>query len=495
MKKVFIRFAIFVMCVSVFFACKSSFLEFSPQDGSVTDATRFKTVDDFNLSMIGTYAQLQDWQGKEWTINPGYVSQDLVPVNEVPFDLNVFLTPGNSAFLLLWTKCYAISSNANLILSRLETAPPEITSDEKLLIAAEAKFLRGFAYFNLARAYGSVPLILTEFDQSQLKISCTPEDQIWDQVIEDFKDAAADLPEANGWGANNKGRASKGSALAYLTNAYMYKKNWTEGASAAQSLLNLNSPKYQLLDDIRNVFSLTNENSDESLFEIQYRRVDNGQFQWGSTPNNGHILNEVSAPRGIGDAYAPFGGWGETVVNKKVANAYEANDDRRSKMLKIPGETYKGEQMANAVTIPLNTVQPNSAFSTKFWLGPIADFLGGQNVPMMRFSEFLLNYSEILFEQGKFAEAYANLNLVRRRSKLIDLPTSGNRETFFGDLMRERRRELIFEPNLWWHYTRTGTADEFLLNNHNVVMKAQWIHYPIPQAELDQNSNLCTNGY
>jgi hypothetical protein len=495
MKKVIIAATIIVGCVFSLIACKRSFLEFTPQDGSVTDATRFKTEADFNLSVIGTYAQLQDWQGKEWIINPGYVSQDLVPVSEVPFDLNVFLTPGNSAFLQLWTKCYAISSNANLILAKLETAPAEIPANQKLIMAAEAKFLRGFAYFNLARAFGSVPLITTVFEESQLKISCSAEEKVWDQVIADFKDAAAGLPEANTWGVNNKGRASKGAAFAYLANAYMYKKNWAEAATASQSLLNLSTPKYKLLDDIRDVFSLANENNDESIFEVQYRRVDNGQFQWGSTPNNGHILNEVSAPRSIGDLYAPFGGWGETVVNQKVAAAYEPNDERRTKMLKIPGETYKGEQMTTAITIPANTTQARSAFSTKYWLGPIADFLGGQNIPMMRFSEFLLNYSEILFEQGNAPNAYLNLNLVRKRAKVADLPVSADKATFLSDLMKERRRELIYEPNLWWHYTRTGTASKFLLDNYSIVMKTQWKHYPIPQAELDQNANLCKNGY
>jgi predicted Zn-dependent protease len=36
---------------------------------------------------------------------------------------------------------------------------------------------------------------------------------------------------------------------------------------------------------------------------------------------------------------------------------------------------------------------------------------------MMRFSEVLLNYAEILFMQGKPTEAYAELNKVRARAK------------------------------------------------------------------------------
>ena len=114
----------------------------------------------------------------------------------------------------------------------------------------------------------------------------------------------------------------------------------------------------------------------------------------------------------------------------------------------------------------------------------------------MRYAEFLLNYSEILFEQGDPTQAYAKLNLVRSRATLPNKITSTDRETFMKDLMNERRWELNNEPNLWFHYTRTGRAAGFLQSEYGVTYNAAWDKFPVPQGDRDQNPKLCQNtGY
>jgi hypothetical protein len=114
----------------------------------------------------------------------------------------------------------------------------------------------------------------------------------------------------------------------------------------------------------------------------------------------------------------------------------------------------------------------------------------------MRYAEFKLNYAEILFKLNKSTEAYKELNDIRQRALLPAKPVASDSLTFFKDLMNERRWELNFEPNLWFHYTRTGRAADYLLSEHGVTMPAAWYKYPIPQIERDQNPNLCQNtGY
>ena len=114
----------------------------------------------------------------------------------------------------------------------------------------------------------------------------------------------------------------------------------------------------------------------------------------------------------------------------------------------------------------------------------------------MRYAEFLLNYSEILFMKGKTTEGYVQMNLVRKRAKLPDLAAQTDQAVFMKALMSERRHELNFEPNLWFHYTRTKTAASFLLQEYGVTMNPAWYKFPVPQSERDQNQNLCQNeGY
>lgn len=482
-----------VSCVVL--SCKDTFLESQPQDGSLTDVTVFTKKEDFEAFIFGAYHEMQynSASGNIWIILPGYISQDLVGVDELPKPLGSLMTPGDGSIADYWINLYKVVGRVNTVLDELPEATL-LSEEEKIRLEAEAKFLRGFAYFMLARAWGSVPVLLTPYTIEHNSITCTPESQVWDQVILDLKYAAENLPTPAEWGDENIGRATQGAALAYLANAYMYKKNWTEAEGASLDLMALDI--YSLVPEVREIFSQDNENNEESIFEIQYRDVANGAFDWSGQPNNGHLLNEVTAPRSIGITYAPYGGWGETIMNIKLAESFEPGDKRRTELIKTVGETYFGEKMTEPVTIPADIVQPNSAFSTKYWLGPLNIYLGGQNLPQMRYAEFLLNYAEILFELGKTTEAYQQLNKVRNRAGLTDRVTSADRETFLTDLMNERRWELNFEPNVWFHYTRTGRAASFLQDEYGITFNSAWNYLPIPQRERDQNPNLCQNdGY
>lgn len=493
-KVVIILLPLAILCVV--WSCKDSFLESRPQDGSLTDVNVFTSKGDFESFLFGAYHELQysNASGNVWITLPGYISQDLVGVDELPKVLGSLLTPGDGSIAAYWINLYKVVGRVNTVLAELAEDATDLSEEDKVQLEAEAKFLRGFAYFMIARAWGSVPMPLTSYNPDQNSIECTPEAQVWDQVIQDLNYAAENLPAPAGWGEENLGRATKGAALAYLANAYMYKKSWAEAEGASQELIELNS--YALLPDVRDVFSQENENNEESIFEIQYRDVDNGAFDWSGQPNNGHTLNEWTSPRNIGLPYAPFGGWGETIMNMKLAESFEPGDERRTKLIKTVGETYQGEKMAEPVTIPESIIQSNSAFSTKYWLGPYDNYLGGQNLPQMRYAEFLLNYAEILFELGKTGEGYQQFNKVRNRVGLPDKEVSADKETFMSDLMKERRAELNFEPNLWFHYTRTGRAASFLQDEYGITFNNAWNYLPIPQGERDQNPNLCQNdGY
>ncbi len=123
------------------------------------------------------------------------------------------MTASNGQISSFWKDFYKISSKANLVLAKLPDAT--IPEADKTRLEGEALFFRGFAYFNIARAFGSAPLILTPYDISQNIMECTPEAQIWDQVIADFTAAAAKIPAKEDWGSKNLGRATKGAVYAY----------------------------------------------------------------------------------------------------------------------------------------------------------------------------------------------------------------------------------------------------------------------------------------
>ncbi len=505
MKNNYILVTIGLSILIVVGSCKKSFLDTSAQDGSVSDATAFKTKADFDAGVIGIYTSLQGGgaAGENWIKVPGFISQDMTDVAQVTKPIASYLSPGNGDFGGYWTELYKIVASANIIIEKLPTAPAGIlTAAESTSLDAQAKFLRGFSYFMLARAFGDIPMPLEAYSPAQNAIACTPEAQVWAQVVKDLSFAAANLPEANDWATSEKGRATKGGALAYLANAHMYLKDWANASKATTDLLALNKPKYAMAPSCRTAFSVLQKGTDaytkENVFEVQYRAKAGDNFQWGSTPNTGHLLAGLVGPRNIGNTYSSWGGWGENTVNIKAVNSFEAGDDRRKNLIIKHGESYKGELMADSLKSVADwakCLQTNSGFAAKYWLGDDGGILSPQNLPQMRFSEVLLNYAEILFSLNNSAGAYTNLNLVRLRAKLPAKTVSSDPIVFMTDLMNERRHELLFESNLWFHYTRTKTAAKFLLDNYSITMQDKWYHFPIPQRERDVNPNLCANGY
>jgi len=505
MKNNFLHLALCLLLVGVGFGCKKSFFDAPTQDGSINDGSAFKTKADFDNAVIGTYANLQGGSaaGEAWLRVPGSIMQDIVNVTVRPEPIVSYMNSNNNSFLSYWTELYKTINLANIVITRLETVPDGIlTAVEKTRIDGQVKFLRGFSYFMLTKAYGDIPMPLSPYSPEQNTMACTPTAQVFAQVVKDLDDAVAKLPETEDWGTAQRGRVGKGAALAYLANTHMYLKNWPAATKASTDLLALTRPKYELAANMQSVFTSRNKTNPavlkENIFEVQYREKSGDNFQWGSTPNTGHLWATNSAPRNVGNKFSAWGGWGEIIMTKKVAEAYTATDKRRTQMLKLWGETYKGELMADTMRAAdwVASLQLNGAFSTKYWHGDgDQGNLSPQNLPIFRFAEALLNYAEIQFYSGNPTAGYITLNLVRARSGVINLPVSSSEPQFLKDIMEERRRELLFEPNLWFHYTRTGTAKNFLQTVHGVDMQDRWKYFPIPQRERDLNPNMCANGW
>lgn len=498
MKKYQFLIATIVFVSTFIWACNESFLEFDPNTGEVTDADFFKDKDDFESYLFGGYTTLQGLNGTEpgnFVLTPGYLTQDLVQVDETNLTIDAVLQPGSGDVLGLWTRMYTIVTQMNTLIGELENLEAgTLSENDANILKGEALFLRGFAYYKLASTYGNVPLFTEPYNVELNNLGCSSREEVFAQAIADLTFSSTNLPDPGGWGDANLGRATKGSALAFIVKANMYLQNWVAAETAANSLIAFGY--YQLEPDLRQLFCVNCPDGPETIFAVQYRQVNDGNFNWAGPNNQGNLLNQWSAPRGIDPAFATAGGWGGTIVKGSVADEFESNDFRRTELLKVPGETYQGSLMETPYTIPEDIGQPNSAFSTKWWHGPESSWLIGQNLNLIRYGEFLLNYAEVLFEAGKTGEAYDALNQVRSRSGLPNKAATADREQFLDDLMYELRVELLYEGDFWSHLVRTGYASKFLSEKHGVIYDSKWEFWPIPQREIDQNPNLCQNpGY
>ena len=126
-----------------------------------------------------------------------------------------------------------------------------------------------------------------------------------------------------------------------------------------------------------------------------------------------------------------------------------------------------------------------------------------QNYIFMRLADILLLKAEAMNELGDLVGAAALVNQIRSRVSLAN--TSANtQEAMRLAIEKERRLELAFEGHRWFDLKRTGRAIEVMNNvkgpdgvtpiGYNLIPNR--LIWPIPQAELDKNSNLVQNiGY
>ncbi len=471
--------------IAVAYSCGDQFLETVPQN-AITDAAYWKNDKDFESGVNAAYFSLQ-WDGASfpWFVLANIPTGDVKPNENNDFfsieALNFLAT--NGEFRNSWSACYQIITRSNLVVSRIEKAAAgEISAPMKQRLSGEAKFLRGFAYFNLARMFGGVPLITDEQSaNSAIDVAKAPVEQIWQQVIKDLTDAAAALPAK--YDDANLGRATKGAALGYLAYAQMYVKDWAKAAKASEDLVAVGT--YNLVPDYKKSFAQENENNEETVFEVQYR---DSQLGWGPS-RNGHYFPQHLAPRGIGEEYAPYGGWGNQLPTDQIVKAFEKNDKRRQAQILVEGDpAYFGFKMEKKWTT-------TGYCFTKWWQGPNTNDHSLINLKQLRFAEVLLNYAEIQNELGKTADAYTHINRVRARAGLA-AKVVGTKAQCMDDIMQERRVETVCEYNNWYQLTRTGRAADFLRKEYGRALKPFQVLFPIPQAELDINKALVQNpGY
>src|SRR5690606_6305121 len=119
---------------------------------------------------------------------------------------------------------------------------------------AEARFLRAFAYSELIKAFGGVPLITNEqLISDNLHLPRNTYEECVDFITKECDEAATDLPFD--YPAADLGRATKGAALALKARVLLYYASplnnpsndatrWTNAANAAKAVMDIKELGY-----------------------------------------------------------------------------------------------------------------------------------------------------------------------------------------------------------------------------------------------------------
>ncbi len=402
---------------------------------------------------------------------------------------------------------------ANQVLTNV----PNINFEDAALksrILGQAYFLRGLYLFHAVNMFKNVPI------PTELAAIYPQKTQAegWGQIIEDFKSAADLLPPSytniSGLDAGQKGRATKGAALAYLGKSYLFTNDFPNARDTFKAVIDLNV--YSLVPNYRDNFTDVNENNSESVFEVQFSRDAGGvDLGWGGAPASG--WGKTSA-RAI--TYGPRAfGWTDVQPTRALFNEFQQElttsggvDPRLDATIfynKPGGMMLYGKDFATFYGG--NAQDLNDLFCRKYQNsdGQYADeydWRSGINERIMRYADVLLMYAESLNETSNTLEAYKFIKPVRDRVGLPDLSIvkpNMTKEQMREQIGHERFLEFALEGHRFDDIRRWGWLQD--------QTKLTWLKsrdpefdtyspgrefFPIPQLEMDNNPGTKQNsGY
>ncbi|WP_353138922.1 RagB/SusD family nutrient uptake outer membrane protein [Pseudopedobacter sp.] len=420
-----------------------------------------------------------------------------------------------------WTfrDCYEAIFRANQVLHNVPAiAFTDQTKKDQLI--GQAYFLRGLYYYNLALLWGSenksLPIVL-EPSTPDMRPEGHTETEVYNQAISDFTEAEKLLPPA--WDAPNKGRATKGAALAFRAKCYMQLHKWVEAKTDLSWLVDgAGKEYYNLTANYFDNFNKDTENNIESVFEIQYSDIHKapaGDGDFDVDPNLGLNRGQFFAPPGIGWTDGELRPW--IVTEFKKEKDLNNNFDIRLRYTAF----YQG--MEN--DFPNNTriyrlTSNNEQWSKSDWTGRVFfrkygsdyyrdfdDYHNPTNVRLIRFADVLLMYAECIAQSNDpLATAVQQVDKVRARVNMPNLAVNNpiaatDKNTFLKRLQMERVLELATEGHRWADLKRWGLLDDATGLNEVKSRDADFNNFtigkhnrlPIPSDEDKNNPNADQN--
>jgi len=383
---------------------------------------------------------------------------------------NHTINSGSNDALTTWSSAYATINLANLVIDGLAAHPNVVDAATTAQYVGEAKFVRALCYFSLISFYGQpyvkdqgaspgVPLRMKgESSTVNNSLARSTVAAVYAQIIKDLDEAEAALPLKYSTDLLNTSRAHRNTAIALKTRVYLNMGKFDKVVEEAKKIVSDAAPykattgvAHQLQPDINTLFT-TGYTTTESVFSMPMTDLDNisGQssLSYEYNFNQEYNLN----PSGI------------------LGNAMWRTADARRTMLRTSGTTV---------------------YLMKYRkVSPYLDY-----VPVIRYSEVLLNYAEALARQSTpdLAKAAALLTAVHQRSDAsYTFPASATAtaSALTSSIWVERRIELLgegFRSNDLLRNLLTipskGTAPSITSSQPEYI-------FPIPNAEISSNKEL-----
>jgi tetratricopeptide (TPR) repeat protein len=434
----------------VFISCEDYFLNAeSPQ--YISDASSIIDAQSAETALLGVYSGLQQgnyYGGGGFLIATNLSGGDLIWVGTLNFQ-NTFVThtyrADNGTLDSAWEAIHQVVNRANQVIDKVPKLDIVGLSDEtKNKWLGEAYTIRALTHFDLARAWGNVPIVTTPTTDpvSASDVKQSTQQEVYAHVLTDL-DFAEDIVSKT----LDRNRVNIYTVYAFKARVYLYTEQWEKAEEYASKIIE--SPNFDLVgwDNI-----LAAKNTKESVWELAFSTSD----------RSSHYSNWSS------DSYR------NTLAPSKILFnlLHDSNiGGERSKLVKDVSTDTKLDYYVQLLYWRSNNDNPTYIF---------------------RLAEQYLIRAEARAKKTApdLIGALKDLNAVQTRAQ-ARLSEASSISQVVLDIENERRVEFALEAQRWFDLVRTKKVESVL----GVTDTHKWI-FPLPYNDVQTDHNLNQNeGY
>ncbi len=514
-------------------SCK---VDIQPTD-RYTEEVIFKNPENMELYVNGLYSEFQTFKFGQFPIGYSNATDALTDiekytstasgngtVNILAMDAGRVSAAGPQ--LNYWNAAYSRIRRINEFLYGLGKYA-KVGEAEKTMYEAEARFIRGYVYFWLARLHGSV-VIMPALDEYKVKDrQRSSEEEVWKYIAADFAFAADKLSVTQT--TTRTGRATKGAAYGMLARTWLYaasvaeydKKQFNQdlltgvananattyyqnAAAAATEVIKLADQGYYGLDNNFAQLFLRKETK-EAIFKLDFvapqftHQYDFGFTPPGDIPGQGMVYGVPTAE--LVDEFEMADGskfsWSNTA---QAAEPYKNREPRFYASILYNGAPWKGRainsQAGNGIEnfIEYAVSSEPKRTVTGYYIKKMLDstntnFVTNKSTQSwieMRYAEVLLIAAEARAKAGDIPGAQAALNALRK-ARYLPENAPGDVAGLMKAVEHERKVELAFEGHRYWDLRRWRKA-HLVLNSvrftgHRITPQGTGWKYEVVSAD------------
>ena len=488
MKTNILKYTLAIAGILSFSSCANDFLE-QKNSYQISQENFFDNDEAVSQAVMPLYSYVwYDFNDKfYYGMGDGRANNITAQYSDYVYPYTNFTETGLSTGLTeAWGALYSVVAQANNTINNIaNNSTANVSETAKIQGIAEARFMRGLAYWYISSLWGCAVIYNNTQDLvNNYVVSPNPVADGIEFAIRDMEYAAVHLPSAS----PATGRVNKYAAYAMLSRFYLSMAGLTtsgryDGSNVAtdanrgtRNEYYLDAAKkaaaavieegpYKLADTYAELFAAsTFNNNSESIFQLQFQAgAEDGLAQsmtrflaWSTQVNQGNSWG--------GSTYCSYDLWEEFKEYEDQTLGTKVDDAiRRHNCIASYGESYP-ELSANPekpyVYGETENAGSQGANIKKYVIGTNAvngfavNNNSGINTYMMRLAEVYLNYAEAtLGNNGKTTDATAlkYFNALRTRAGVAT-----KNSLTFEDIRHEFRVETAFEGLYWYFIVRRG---------------------------------------